>query len=257
MSEQKTTHYQIEHLPVDALIPYANNARKHSAEQVGQIAGSIKEFGFNNPVLVDRESGIIAGHGRVMAAKKLGMQEVPCIRLSHLTDTQRRAYILADNRLAEIGGGWDEELLKAELTGLLGEGVDISGLGWEDGWNDSDAIEPAYTRKIETPNYEPKGEKPEVLELFDDSKEKSLLEKINASGLPEEQKTFLKKAAQRHVVFNYEKIAEYYSHSEKQVQELMEDSALVIIDFNKAIELGYVKLTEEISTEYLKDNPNE
>ena len=92
--------------PAD-LIPYARNAKKHDPEQVVKIAGSIREFGFNNPVLVDQDNGIIAGHGRVMAAIKLGLESVPIIRLSHLTETQRRAYILADNKLAELGGGWD------------------------------------------------------------------------------------------------------------------------------------------------------
>src|SRR5690625_2953069 len=91
---------------IDALIPYARNSRTHSDEQVAQIAASIKEFGFLNPIIVDGENGIIAGHGRVMAAQKLGLKELPCIEASHLTDAQRRAYIIADNKLAlnaEIG----------------------------------------------------------------------------------------------------------------------------------------------------------
>src|SRR5690625_554360 len=91
---------------IDALIPYARNSRTHSDEQVAQIAASIKEFGFLNPIIIDGENGIIAGHGRVMAAQKLGLKELPCIEASHLTDAQRRAYIIADNKLAlnaEIG----------------------------------------------------------------------------------------------------------------------------------------------------------
>lgn len=95
---------------VSDLIPYVNNARTHSEEQINQIAASIKEFGFTNPVLIDKDNGIIAGHGRCMAAKKLGMEEVPTICLDYLTDTQRKAYILADNRLAEKAG-WNEELV--------------------------------------------------------------------------------------------------------------------------------------------------
>ena len=108
----------IETLSTASLIPYARNAKKHDASQVAKLAGSIREFGFNNPVLVDKDNGIIAGHGRVLAAQSLGLETVPCIRLGHLSDTQRRAYILADNRLAEIGGGWDEEMLKLELADL-------------------------------------------------------------------------------------------------------------------------------------------
>jgi len=122
----------IELMPIDALVPYARNAKLHNDTQIAAIAGSIKEFGFNNPVLIDAEGGIIAGHGRVMAARKLGMVEVPCITLAHLTDNQRRAYILADNRLGEIGGGWDAELLKLELDDLRIEDIDIDGLGFDD-----------------------------------------------------------------------------------------------------------------------------
>lgn len=107
----------IEHIYVDALIPYARNSRTHSQEQVAQVAASIREFGFTNPVLVDSSGGIIAGHGRVMAARLLGMQSVPCLRLSHLTEAQKRAYVIADNKLA-INAGWDNELLALELRDL-------------------------------------------------------------------------------------------------------------------------------------------
>ena len=121
---------KIENIAVEKLIPYARNAKKHDAAQVSKLAGSIREFGFNNPVLIDAENGIIAGHGRVMAAQKLELKEVPCIRLGHLTENQRKAYILADNRLSEIGGGWDEEMLKAELESL----------GMDETWMDFDMV---------------------------------------------------------------------------------------------------------------------
>jgi ParB-like chromosome segregation protein Spo0J len=117
--------------PAD-LIPYARNAKKHDDAQIAAIAGSIKEFGFNNPVLIDGEGGIIAGHGRVQAAMKIGMESVPCIVLDHLTDTQRRAYILADNKLAEIGGGWDSELLALEIRDLA-DGIDLTLAGFDVG----------------------------------------------------------------------------------------------------------------------------
>lgn len=120
---------KIETLSTASLIPYARNAKKHDASQVAKLAGSIREFGFNNPVLIDKDNGIIAGHGRIMAAQSLGLETVPCIRLGHLTDTQRRAYILADNRLAEIGGGWDEEMLKLELADLKGN-LNFDDIGW-------------------------------------------------------------------------------------------------------------------------------
>ena len=120
---------KIEHLATASLIPYARNAKKHDATQVAKLAGSIREFGFNNPVLIDKDNGIIAGHGRVLAAQSLALEKIPCIRLGHLTDTQRKAYILADNRLAEIGGGWDDEMLKLELADLR-ENLNLEEIGW-------------------------------------------------------------------------------------------------------------------------------
>lgn len=122
---------KIEKIPTEKLIPYARNAKKHDAAQVSKLAGSIREFGFNNPVLIDKDNGIIAGHGRVMAAQKLELKEVPCIRLGHLTDNQRKAYILADNRLAEIGGGWDEAMLGIELSSLREIDFDLDLVGFD------------------------------------------------------------------------------------------------------------------------------
>ena len=108
---------QIEQVQTGKLIPYANNARTHTEAQVAQIAASIREFGFNNPILIDEQSTIIAGHGRVLAAQALELKEVPCIRLTHLTPSQRKAYVIADNKIA-LNSGWDEELLKLELEGM-------------------------------------------------------------------------------------------------------------------------------------------
>lgn len=126
---------KIESLPLDRLIPYARNSRTHSDAQVAQVAASIREFGFTNPVLIDAEDGIIAGHGRVMAARKLGLAEVPCIRLAHLSETQKRAYIIADNKLA-LNSGWDEEMLALELAELREVDFDLDVAGF-----DADAIE--------------------------------------------------------------------------------------------------------------------
>ena len=115
------------------LIPYARNSRTHSDEQVTQIAASIKEFGFLNPVIIDGEKGIIAGHGRVMAAKKLGMVDLPAVEASHLTDAQRRAYIIADNKLA-LNAGWDEEMLRVEFDelGAMGFDLDLTGFSLDE-----------------------------------------------------------------------------------------------------------------------------
>lgn len=138
---------------VSDLIPYARNSRTHSDEQVAQIAASIREFGFLNPIIVDGENGIIAGHGRVMAAQKLGLAELPCIEASHLTDAQRKAYIIADNKLA-LNAGWDDELLRIELYELGEMGFDLELTGFsldeieelqvdpdpEEGLTDEDAV---------------------------------------------------------------------------------------------------------------------
>jgi hypothetical protein len=120
----------IENVLTATLIPYARNARTHSDSQVAQIAGSIQEFGFNNPVLIDAENGIIAGHGRVMAANLLKLERVPCIRLAHMSDAQKRAFILADNRIA-LNSGWDTEMLANELSDLHADDLDLGLLGFE------------------------------------------------------------------------------------------------------------------------------
>src|SRR3954470_19842687 len=117
--------------PLDRLIPHARNARTHSEEQVAQIAGSIAEFGFVNPILVGDDGVIVAGHGRVLAARKLGLADAPVIVLSHLTPTQRRALMIADNRIAE-NAGWDDAMLGAELAALRDEDVDLALLGFDD-----------------------------------------------------------------------------------------------------------------------------
>jgi len=122
--------YEIERIALDRLVPYARNSRTHSDAQVAQIAASIQEFGFTNPVLVDERGGIIAGHGRVLAAKKLGQVEVPCIRLGHLTEAQKRAYVIADNKLA-LNADWSWDTLAVELDELRDIDFDISLLGFE------------------------------------------------------------------------------------------------------------------------------
>ena len=125
------TAQRIELWPLDRLKPYERNARTHSPEQVAQIAASIREFGFTNPVLVDGADGILAGHGRLAAAKAMGMAEVPVIVLDHLSAEQRRAYVLADNKLA-LNAGWDEELLRMELTDLGEMDFELSLIGFSE-----------------------------------------------------------------------------------------------------------------------------
>lgn len=244
---------KIESRGVSDLIPYAANSRTHSDAQVAQIAASIKEFGWTNPILIDSDDTIIAGHGRLLAARKLGMEEIPVIILDHLSKAQQRALVIADNQLA-LNAGWDMEMLKAEIEGLKLDDFNLDLLGFSDeelkdiidGIDENAASEnEAYSTKIDAPIYEITGKRPSISEMVDTTKRDELLAKIEkATDLPEDIKAFLVDAAQRHIRFNYENIAEFYAHSSKECQELMEDSALVIIDFEKAIENGFVILTE-------------
>lgn len=125
------TTERFEKVNIDRLIPYARNARTHSKEQILQLRASLREFGFVNPVIVDKNLNVIAGHGRILAAKEEGITEVPCVFAEHLTEAQKRAYIIADNRLA-LSAGWDAEMLSVEIAGLQGADFDISLLGFDD-----------------------------------------------------------------------------------------------------------------------------
>ena len=150
---------KIVQIDIEKLVPYARNARTHSDAQVAQIAASIREFGFNNPVLIKADNTIIAGHGRVLAARKLGLSAVPCICLDHLTDQQARAYVIADNKLA-MNADWDNELLNLELEQLIEADFDVSLTGFDVG--EIEALtaqeepndEGIYSRSIEAPIYE-------------------------------------------------------------------------------------------------------
>ena len=124
-----TTEMQL--VAVSKLIPYVNNARTHSAEQIMKLRSSLREFGFINPVIIDREFNVIAGHGRILAAKEEGILEVPCVFVDYLTEAQKKAYILADNRMA-MDAGWDEELLRIEIEALRGEDFDIGLTGFDE-----------------------------------------------------------------------------------------------------------------------------
>ena len=118
-------------LPLSKLVPYVNNARTHSPEQINKLRSSLREFGFVNPVIIDRNYGVIAGHGRILAAKEEGISEVPCVFADHLTEAQKKAYIIADNRMA-MDAGWDEELLRVEIEALQAEAFDLSLTGFDD-----------------------------------------------------------------------------------------------------------------------------
>ena len=267
MPDQNVPDYK--KIEVKNLIPYANNSRTHSDEQVAQIAASIKEFGFTNPVLIDGEGGIIAGHGRVMAARKLGLDEVPCIVLSHLSEAQKKAYIIADNQLP-LNAGWDLDMLRVEIENLQEMDFDLDLLGFDSEFisdiYDFEPPEPEsglsdennpYNQNIEAPTYEAKNEKPDMSELVSYSYHDKLVEKIKRSNVTADEKSFLLSAAERHSVFNFSKIADYYAHSDMEMQELMEDSALVIIDYDKAMENGFIHISKGIAEQHALENPED
>ena len=222
------------------LKPYANNPRDNESA-VEPVANSIKEFGFKVPIVATSDGEIINGHTRFKASKLLGLKKVPVIISDDLTEEQIKAFRLADNKTGELAD-WNEELLAKELEKL---DFNLEQFGFEklaDEFDEEDNEEDPYTSKITTPTYEPTGEEVYLQDLVDTTKRDELIRKIQTADIPSDIEEFLKNAAQRHLRFNYRNIAEYYASAPKEVQELFEDSALVIIDYDKAIEKGYVKL---------------
>lgn len=241
------------------IIPYGFNNRVHNEEQVDRIANSIKEFGFNQPIVVDESNIIIVGHGRFMAAKKLGLEKVPVVKKTDLTETQKKAYRILDNKL-QNDSTWEFGNLELELNNLEDAGFDLNSYGLDDLRDliqTDESIheeELSYTGKIEPPIYKPTGECPKISDLYELSQHKKLIEAIEGvEEIPADVRDFLLFAAKRHVVFNYQKIAEFYAHASPQIQNLMEDSALVIIDFKKAIENSFVRLSKDLADAFEGD----
>ena len=233
-------------LKIDDITPYKYNAKIHTTEQIEQIKKSIEEFGMNDPIAVwGKDNIIVEGHGRLEALKQLGYTEVDCIRLDHLTDEERKAYTLAHNKLT-MNTDFDFNILDNELASI--EDIDMSDFGFELDIeeDDDDKEDVTYTNKIDVPQYQITGEKPNISELVEEGKTDELIDKIKKSDISKEEKEFLIKASTRHYAFNYAKIAEYYANSNKKMQELMEELTLVIIDYQDAIKNGYTLLSKEI-----------
>ena len=236
---------------INTLTPWGDNPRKNDGAAVDAVADSIKRFGFASPIIARKEDGqVIAGHTRLKAAQKLGIDLVP-VRYLDLDPADAKLLAIADNKTGEVAD-WDEELLGKVLRELDELDLDLGDTAFDAGeldslMNSESAAGDAYTAKVEAPIYEIKGEKPSEEELFDTDKTEELQSRIMDAELPEEVRTFLLCAAQRHTVFRYDRIAEDYAHAPSEVQSLMEDSALVIIDFDKAIEDGFVKLTSGLA----------
>lgn len=226
----------------DDVIPYDKNPR-HNDDAVDAVAASISEFGFQQPIVVDRNNVVIVGHTRLKAAKLLGRETVPVV-VADLPEEKANAYRLADNKTGELAT-WDLDLLAGELEKIT---MDMEQFGFE---LDTDDIvenfdDEKYTAVNNIPQYEPTGAVVFLEELCDDAKARELIAEINSSGLSDAEKGFLLLAATRHYRFNYKKIAEYYVDASEEMQRLMEKSALVIIDIDDAIRNGYAKLSSYI-----------
>lgn len=242
---------------IDEVIPYENNPRQND-EAVKYVAKSIEEFGFKVPIIIDKDNVIVTGHTRLKAAKQLGLTEVPTILADDLTEEQIKAFRIADNKVSEYST-WDMEKLTEELNDI---DLDMTEFGFDDvdvnielGEVDTGQEDP-YSKLVTIPQYEITGEKPEIEELYDLEKYQELIEEIEQSNVSKADKEFLKYAAARHIVFNYKNIAEYYAHADEELQDLMEKSALVIIDFDDAIRNGYARLSEDIIDLEDEDNEN-
>lgn len=217
-----------------------NNPRIIKDDKFRKLVQSIKDFPEMlelRPIVVDEDMIVLGGNMRLKACIEAGLKEVHITVASNLTEEQKKEFIVKDN----VGfGEWDWDMIANEWdTDKLEDwGLDLP--------LDYDKEEEIYSTKIDSPIYTPTEKKPNEKDLYSLDKYNELIDNINKSNLPEDKKLFLQLAATRHIEFNYSKIAEYYAHEEKETQSLMEDNALVIIDYNKAIELGFVKLFNDL-----------
>jgi len=265
---------KVEVLPIeDGATPDPQNINKHTQRGGGLLENSLRKRGafrsiasagkgVDIPVVMagnyTLEKAIDAGFTEVVNVHVTGSQIVNVVR-DDLEPGSAEAIALGleDNEIGKQSYNPDLDILAAVMAdpamqALKAEDKMLAGI--VEGMGKSD--DNNYSRKIEAPIYTPKGEKPAPADLFDNKRTQELLAEIEAAELPETEKEFLRVAAQRHTVINFKRVADYYAHSDKPTQKLMEDSALVIIDFDRAIELGYVKLSEEIAAQYKKDYPD-
>jgi hypothetical protein len=241
---------------LEDLVEDPNNARTHNEANKAAIRASLLRFGQVEPLVVRKGTNVVVGgNGRMSVMKSIGWKEAD-VREVSLTDSEARALSIALNRSGELAA-WDEEALMENIRELKNASdfnleemtaLDLGGITFEEMLDEQDKNDASlYTRDIVLPIYEPKGERPSVESLTDTTKRDQLVNDIKSSGLPEEVKNFLASAAERHTVFDFSKIAEYYAHADIETQELMERSALVIIDHKKAIENGFIHLTKKMS----------
>jgi hypothetical protein len=234
------------------LRPHPRNPNRHNDQQIALLAKNIRALGWRHPVLVSKLSGfVVAGHARIEAARLLNLAAVPVDFQPFDCEADELAYLVADNRIAELAerdNATIKDLLEAlddgqfdtDLTGYCQSAIEelVNQVHQEP--------DETYTNKIVAPIYEPKGDNPPIESLIDRTKTNCLQAEIDAANLPDDIAKFLKDAAERHTVFHFARIAEWYCHATPQIKDLMEKSGMVIIDFNKAIEYGFVHLTEKL-----------
>jgi hypothetical protein len=221
-----------------------NNPRLIKDDKFKKLVKSIQDFPemLNiRPIVVNSDMIILGGNMRLKACKEAGLKEVPIIKADELTEEKQREFLIKDNI---SGGEWDWDVLANEwdVEELNAWGLDILDVESKD--------DNEYSAKIESPIYEPKGEKYSISEIYNVEKYTELVNKINSSNIDSDIKEFLKLSATRFIEYDYRKIAEYYSSSDQEVQSLFQDVALVIIDFEKAIDKGFIELTKSLSEQY-------
>lgn len=252
MSENKV---EITYMPIDGIKEYGRNPRVNE-QAVDKVASSIRDYGFLVPIVLDKHNVILAGHTRYKASKKLGLKEVPCIIAESLSDIKGKQFRIVDNRVGEFAQ-WDVERLKEELAEIGDDGFEdeyeIQSLITE-AMEEEPQSDDVYTHKIVTPVYEPNPVS-EVKEswLVDKTQYNKLNAEIDSADISEDAREFLKLASCRHLRFDYSAIADYYAKADAKVQDLMERSGLVIIDYDKAIEYGYSRLQDIIEDELNKE----
>ena len=230
-----------------------DNPRIIKDDKFKKLVQSIKEFpemASVREIVVNKDHTILGGNMRFKAMKEAGWKEVP-VRIVDWTEEQQREFVIKDN---VSGGEWDWEAVanQYDFAELDGWGLDLP-KDFEE-FNDEDEDAEEYSTKVDSPIYEPSDEQPALDELVDGDKVTELLKNIDNASIPEEIKLFLRVAAARHYKFNYSKIADYYAHASGQVQSLFEESALVIIDFDKAIEHGYIEMSDKIRAVYKEEH---
>jgi len=236
---------KIEKVDINKLVMNQNNPRVIKDDKFKKLVKSIKDFPEMlevRPIVVDEDMVVLGGNMRTKACISAGLKEVSIIKFNDLSEEKKKEFIVKDN----LGyGEWDFELLLEDWKkeDLVDWGMDMP----------KNSTVDEYTKKIEIPLYEPSDIKPFINDLYNTDKYNELINDIENSNIDDKEKSFLKIAATRHIIFNYDMIADYYSNSNKDIQELMEKSALVLVDFNKAIEYGFIKLADDIKKQYSDD----